>query len=63
MPTKPTTKELTYKIYNRDGRLMESRPESLRHPPEVELSMIEAGCTIKLNGKRITKKEIKNENR
>ncbi len=54
----PDSIELTYKVYNRDGRLMESRPASLRHPPEIERSMIEAGYTIKLNGKKITKKEI-----
>lgn len=55
----PESPDRPYCIYNRDGRLMESRPASLRYPPEIELGMIEAGYTIKLNGKRITKKEIK----
>lgn len=50
--------DLNYKIYDRDGRLMESRPESMRYPPEIELSILNAGCTIKINGKKITKKEI-----
>ena len=54
----PESPERPYRIYDRDGRLMESRPASLRHPPEIELSMIESGYTIKLNGKKITKKEI-----
>lgn len=54
----PETPELNYKIYNREGRPMESRPESLRYPPEIELGMIAAGYTIKLNGKKLTKKEI-----
>ena len=54
----PETLELTYKIYNREGRLMESRPASLRYPPEIERSMMEAGYSIKINGRKITKKEI-----
>lgn len=54
----PESPERPYRVYDRDGRLAESRPASLRHPPHIELSMIEAGYTIKLNGKKITKKEI-----
>lgn len=34
-------------------------PESCRYPREVELSMLEAGYTIKLNGKKLTKTEIR----
>ena len=36
-------------------------PESCRYPRRVELSLLEAGYTIKLNGKRITKTEIRKE--
>lgn len=54
----PESPERPYRVYDRDGRLMESRPASLRYPPEIELSIINAGYTIKLNGKRILKKEI-----
>lgn len=56
----PESPDRPYRIYNRDGQLVESRPASLRYPPEIELGIIDAGYTIKLNGKRITKKEIKN---
>lgn len=48
-----------YKVY-RDGELLMQAPESHRYPKLVELAMLEAGYTIKLHGKKITKKEIKN---
>ena len=57
------TNEYPYQIYDRNGRLVMSAHASCRYPPKTELSLMEAGHTIKLNGKRITKKEIKNENR
>lgn len=47
-----------YKVYNRDGRLVLSAPESCRYDRETERSLLAAGYTIKLNGKRITKKEV-----
>ena len=34
-------------------------PESCRYPKHVELQLMEAGYTIKLQGKKITKKEVK----
>lgn len=33
-------------------------PESCRYPKETERSLLDAGYTIKLNGKKITKKEV-----
>ena len=54
------TPERPYRIYDRDGRLMESRPESLRYPRSTELSILNAGYTIKLNNRKITKKETQN---
>ena len=50
--------EYNYKIYDREGRLVMSAPEACRYPPKTELSLMEAGHTIKLNGKKITKKEL-----
>lgn len=50
--------EKTYKVYDRDGVLRMSAPEELRYPPEIELSIVNAGYSIKLNGKKITKKEL-----
>ena len=61
MTAKPD--ERPYKIYDRDGVLKMSAPESLRYSKETELSILNAGYTIKLNGKKITKKEITNEER
>ena len=52
-----TTTDRPYRIYDRDGRLVESRPESLRYPRKIELSILNAGYTIKLNDRKITKKE------
>lgn len=34
-------------------------PESCRYPLRTEMSLLEAGYTIKLNGKKLTKAEIK----
>jgi hypothetical protein len=51
-------KENAYQVYNRDGRLMMSCPELMRYSKKLELSLIENGFTIKLNGKKITKKEV-----
>lgn len=33
--------------------------ESCRYPPKKELSILEAGYTIKLHGKRITKADVR----
>lgn len=34
-------------------------PESCRYPRHVELSILEAGYTIRLHGKKITKTELR----
>lgn len=49
---------LTYQVYNSAGTLVLQAPESCRHSKKVELDLLENGYTIKLNGKRITKKEV-----
>ncbi|MBQ7001707.1 MAG: hypothetical protein IJN67_11795 [Oscillospiraceae bacterium] len=36
-------------------------PESCRYPRKTELSLLEAGYTIRLHGKRITKTELRKE--
>lgn len=48
-----------YKVY-RDGEPVLQAAESCRYPREVERALLDAGYTIKLHGKRITKKEAKN---
>lgn len=39
-----------------------SAPESCRYPRHIELSILEAGYTIRLHGKKITKTELRKEN-
>lgn len=51
-------KDNAYQVYNRDGRLMMSCPEKMRYKKSTELNLIENGFTIKLHGKKITKKEV-----
>lgn len=45
-----------YKVYAPEGHLV--LQSAVRHSKRVELDHLEHGYTIKLNGKRITKKEI-----
>lgn len=37
-------------------------PESCRYPRHIELDILEAGYTIRLHGKKITKTELRKEN-
>ena len=46
-----------YKVYAPEGHLV--LQSAVRHPKPVELDHLENGYTIKLHGKKITKKEIK----
>ena len=50
--------DYTYKVYDQKGTCVLSAPESCRYDRETERSLLAAGYTIKLNGKRITKKEL-----
>lgn len=47
-----------YKIY-RHSELVMQAAESCRYPKATELALLDAGYTIKLHGKRITKKEAR----
>lgn len=53
--------ELPYQVISPSGQLVMEAPESCRYPRRIELDMLEAGYTIKLNGKRITKTDIRKE--
>lgn len=52
-----------YKVYNPDGVLVMSAPERCRYDKSTELSMMEVGYVIRLNGKRLTKTDIRKEER
>lgn len=54
-------KALPYQVFNPDGVGIMQAPEKCRYPRRVELSILEAGYSIRLNGKRITKTELRKE--
>lgn len=54
-------KELPYQVYDPQGVGIMEAPEKCRYPKHIELSLLEAGYSIRLNGKRITKTELRKE--
>lgn len=53
--------DFNYQVFSPDGVGLMEAPESCRYPRKIELSLLEAGYTIRLSGKRISKNEIKKE--
>lgn len=51
----------SYQVFSPSGQPVMEAPESCRYPRRIELDMLAAGYTIKLNGKRITKTDIRKE--
>ena len=47
-----------YRVYDSSGTQVLYAPESCRYDKKTEQSLLESGHTIKLHGKKITKKEI-----
>ena len=55
----PTKEErFDYTIHNPTGGLVLQAPESCRYSRHVELELLAAGYTIRLHGRKITKKEL-----
>lgn len=54
-------KDLTYQVFNPSGDLVLQAAESSRYARNKELMLLDAGYTIKLNGKRLTKTELRKE--
>lgn len=49
-------------ITDRDGRPMQTiYPGCERYPRDVELDMLERGYTIRVNGRKLTKKELRED--
>ena len=49
-------------ITDRDGRPMHTiYPGCERYPRDVELDMLERGYTVKVNGRKLTKKELRED--
>lgn len=49
---------LAYAVHNPAGELVLQAPESCRYSRQVELELLAAGYTIRLHGRKITKKEL-----
>lgn len=54
--------ELVYEVYDPAGRCVLGAPECCRYSRRVELQLLEAGYSIRLRGRRITKNEVKRRN-
>lgn len=53
--------DLPYQVFNSQGQPVMAALESCRYPRRIELDMLEAGYTIRLHGRRITKTDIRKE--
>lgn len=47
-----------YTVHAQDGTILMQSVMDFRYSPETELSLLNSGHVLKLNGKRITKKEV-----
>lgn len=50
--------KLNYRVYDSKGRLMMAATLPCRYDRETERNIIQAGYTIKIDGKKLTKKEV-----
>ena len=50
-----------YEVMGPDGQPKMAAPVSCRYPRHIELQLLEAGYTIRLDGKKLTKTEIRKE--
>lgn len=50
-----------YKVFNPDGNVVLQSTADCRYPKQMELQMLEAGYTIRLNGKKLTKTDLRRE--
>lgn len=48
-----------YRVYDKDGRCRMSTTVGCRYPKDVEMDLLEAGYVIKIDGKKLTKKEVR----
>lgn len=50
-----------YKVFNPDGNVVLQSAADCRYPKQMELQMLEAGYTIRLHGKKLTKTDLRRE--
>lgn len=53
--------DLPYQVFNPSGQAVMRAAENCRYPKQIELDLLEAGYTIRLHGKKITKTELRKE--
>lgn len=53
--------EHSYEVFSPTGQPLMEAPEHCRYPRRIEKDMLEAGYTIRLHGRKITKAELKKE--
>ena len=51
--------DFAYEVFNPEGQCVLAAPERCRYSRRIELSILEAGYTIRLHGKKITKTETR----
>ena len=52
-----------YTVFSPDGApILHTAYEKYRYPPKIELQMLDLGYKIRINGKRLTKKEAAERN-
>lgn len=51
--------QLPYQVYNSSGQLVLQAAERCRYTSRVELGLLDAGYTIRLHDRRITKTEVR----
>lgn len=49
---------LPYQVISPDGGILYQSLIACRHPPRIERMLLESGCTILVEGRKLTKKEL-----
>lgn len=50
---------IPYQVFDSSGRLVLDSDVRCRYPRSVELSLLDAGYAVKIDGKKLTKTEIR----
>lgn len=53
---------MRYEVFDRTGQRKMYAEDGTRYSPEIELQMLEAGYTIKIGGRRVTRKDVSARN-
>ena len=53
--------DLSYQVYNPTGQLVMQASESCRYSRQQETLLLANGYTLKLNGRKITKTEVRRD--